>query len=188
GFVLTGIKKNTTIWAAPDDGETYTETAVINRMVATDTRRPERGRLLGIINGVLSTKGANIVNRMSLTEAKSQAQAQALKSIGKPMGGGATMKPFRDAGFAPLHGFQLRYVYFLNPDARARLTVPELPYSKIAEMGAGMYLGKARGKEQAPAHHAGLDGATPIPTLQPSDVVETKKPGRKARAASSADG
>jgi hypothetical protein len=39
GFVLTSIKENNQIWAAPD-GE------VTTRMVATDTRRPERGRLL----------------------------------------------------------------------------------------------------------------------------------------------
>lgn len=43
-------------------------------------------------------------------------------------------------------GFQLRYVYFLNPEARERLTVPVLPFSKIDEMGAGMYKGEKRDK------------------------------------------
>lgn len=43
-----------------------------------------------------------------------------------------------------LEGFQLRYIYFIDPSYRARLTVPELPYSKIAEMGAGMYRGEKR--------------------------------------------
>jgi hypothetical protein len=35
-------------------------------------------------------------------------------------------------------------LYFLNPEARKRLTVPILPFSRIAEMGAGMYRGKPR--------------------------------------------
>lgn len=75
-------------------------------------------------------------------------------------------KEFRS--WKPLQGYQLRYIYFLNPDARQRLTVPILPFSKIEEMGAGMYRGQARGKDQASAHPAELGGETPTPTLQPS--------------------
>jgi hypothetical protein len=47
----------------------------------------------------------------------------------------------RPVGAETLKGFQLRYIYFLNPEARARLTVPVLPFSKIDEMGATMYRG-----------------------------------------------
>lgn len=54
-------------------------------------------------------------------------------------------KEFRS--WKPTEGYQLRYVYFLNPKARDRLTVPILPFSKIDEMGAGMYKGKARVKQ-----------------------------------------
>lgn len=39
-------------------------------------------------------------------------------------------------------GYQLRYLYFLDPTARERLTVPVLPFSKIDEMGARMYRGE----------------------------------------------
>ena len=47
----------------------------------------------------------------------------------------------KDAGWGPIPGFQL-YIYFLNPAARQRLTVPILPFSKIDEMGrARMYKG-----------------------------------------------
>ena len=46
------------------------------------------------------------------------------------------------AGATVLPGFQLRYIYFLQPEYRARLTVPEIPYSRIAEVGASMYRGK----------------------------------------------
>lgn len=68
----------------------------------------------------------------------------------------------------PLAGFQLRYIYFLNPAARERLTVPVLPFSKIAEMNAGMYRGEkvTRGKDQDAGHPPALGGETPTPTLQ----------------------
>lgn len=39
-------------------------------------------------------------------------------------------------------GYQLRYLYFIDKSYRSRLTVPEIPFSKIDEMGAGMYKGK----------------------------------------------
>ena len=45
-------------------------------------------------------------------------------------------------GAVCLPGHMFRYVYFLNPAARARLAVPALPFSKIAELGAGMYRGQ----------------------------------------------
>lgn len=39
-------------------------------------------------------------------------------------------------------GFQLKYIYFIDPSYKEKLTVPILPFSKIKEMGASMYLGK----------------------------------------------
>jgi hypothetical protein len=54
------------------------------------------------------------------------------------------MKAYAAAGFKPLAGYQLRYIYFLNPQARERLTVPVLPFSRIDELGAGMYRGKPK--------------------------------------------
>ena len=41
-----------------------------------------------------------------------------------------------------LAGYQLRYLYFIDKSFRKRLTVPEIPFSKIDEIGAGMYLGE----------------------------------------------
>lgn len=41
-----------------------------------------------------------------------------------------------------LVGYQLRYVYFIDKSYRQRLTVPEIPFSKIDEIGAGMYKGQ----------------------------------------------
>ena len=54
--------------------------------------------------------------------------------------GAESMKQYQVAGWKPLKGFQLRYIYFLNPAARERLTVPILPFTEIQRRGAGMYL------------------------------------------------
>ena len=45
-------------------------------------------------------------------------------------------------GAKPIPGFQLRYMYFIDPTYRKRLTVPEIPFSRIDELGAGMYKGE----------------------------------------------
>lgn len=67
-------------------------------------------------------------------------------------------------------GHQLRYLYFLNPSARERLTVPILPFSKIEDMGAAMYRGEkiTRTKGQASEHHSDLGGSTPTRALHSS--------------------
>ena len=39
-------------------------------------------------------------------------------------------------------GYMLRYIYFIDKSYRERLTVPVLPFSKIDEIGAGMYKGE----------------------------------------------
>lgn len=114
GFVLTAIKKNNQIWEAPA-GERFARLSLI------DGRSKQQQQKAVRICRVSATKGGNILGT-----------------------GGSSMASFVAAGFKPIPGFQLRYVYFLNPEARARLTVPELPFSKIAEMGAGMYRGEKR--------------------------------------------
>lgn len=122
GFVLTGIKKNTSIWEAPN-GDVSTDLSL--------RREAKGGR-----------------------------------------SGASSMKPFKEAGYKPKEGFQLRYVYFLNPEARQRLTVPVLPFSKIDEMGAGMYRGKTRVKQASTEVHSegrrgGTDPHAPISEGQP---------------------
>ena len=56
-----------------------------------------------------------------------------------------------------LIGFQLRYVYLI--DKSCRITVPILPFSKIDEMGAGMYKGEKvtilERKQHAVVAHSG---------------------------------
>lgn len=41
-----------------------------------------------------------------------------------------------------LDGYQLRYIYFIDKSKQKDLTVPIIPFSKIDEIGAGMYKGE----------------------------------------------
>ncbi len=92
------------------------------------------------------------------------------------LGGAATGKTagwWKRNGAKPLTGFQLRYIYFLNPAARSRLTVPEIPFSEIDRQGAGMYLGKPRRAGSDTLDTAGLQpakgGSLPTPALHSPD-------------------
>lgn len=86
-------------------------------------------------------------------------------------------KEFRT--WEPTKGFQLRYVYFINKAAKDRLAVPILPFSKIDEVGAGMYKGERltiaerkgtienkRVNEANSSDQLESGGATPTHTLQ----------------------
>lgn len=69
-----------------------------------------------------------------------------------------------------LSGYQMRYVYFLKPEERANLTCEVIPYSRIKEIGAGMYRGQRRAGsigDDAPGDQSGEGGSTPTPALQP---------------------
>ena len=115
GFALTGIKENDQIWKAPQ-GDMFSRTSL------TDGRsKQQQQQASRIVSRVTPTKGEHCKDT-----------------------GAASMKKYIEAGFEPLEGFQLRYIYFLHPEERVNLTVPELPFSKIAEMGAGMYRGIKR--------------------------------------------
>ena len=88
GFVLTGIKVNTTMLLMP--------------------------------NGkIMADKTLNNSN---------------YKTIGQSAG------YWKKNGAKPIEGKQLRYIYLI--DKTCKITVPILPFSKIDEMGAGMYKGK----------------------------------------------
>lgn len=90
----------------------------------------------------------------------------------------------RSDGIA-LPGFQLRYIYFLDPTARERLVVPALPFSEIARRGAGMYRGKPRAGSAGsgtPPIQGGRGGATPT-----SALLSQEESDGKARPATGAD-
>jgi len=157
GFYLTGIKVNNQIWEAPS-GKIYQS------------------------NSARGVSNCNLV--------KADAQKEALKTLTATRmvttdtrrlleTGGSSMRLFKDAGWKPKEGFQLRYIYFLDPTAKDRLTVPILPFSEIERRGAGMYKGIKRGKQaigsdqcvtsidsDAPGDQPGERGASPTVTLQ----------------------
>ncbi len=68
---------------------------------------------------------------------------------------------FKRVGAVRLTGFQLRYIYFLDPTARDRLTVPILPFSEIDKRGAGMYKGKQRIQSRASSDTVDTAGILP---------------------------
>ncbi len=77
-------------------------------------------------------------------------------------------------GATRLVGFQLRYIYFIDPTARQRLTVPIIPFSEIERRGASMYRGKPiirAGSDTSDtlANHAGKGGSLPTPALPLSE-------------------
>jgi hypothetical protein len=133
--VLTSIKRNTQIWKAAD-GEIST------RLVLTDTRRPaEQVTLAKIARSSFTMQGPKGATRQPAAVLHQVAQTKGTHILET---GAASMRPFIDAGYTPIPGFQLRYLYFLDPTAQARLTVPILPYDEIARVGAGMYKGQPR--------------------------------------------
>jgi hypothetical protein len=147
GFVLTGINPNKTIWASPE-GFTFADVTA-----RTSKKAMQTFSKVGLTSNGLPMKVA--------------------QAVGVDYKGGAGMEQFRAAGFKPLEGFQLRYVYFLNFEARRRLTVPVLPFSEIDRAGARMYRGvRPSGVGSIPAEtpevHSEEGGSTPTPTLQSS--------------------
>jgi hypothetical protein len=73
-----------------------------------------------------------------------------------------------------MDGFMFRYIYFLNQEAKSRLTVPILPFSEIERRGAKMYLGKPKRAESiavdAPCLQQGEGSASLTSALQSDDL------------------
>ena len=67
------------------------------------------------------------------------------KSLAEYFNGRYTWNKYLEATGAKMaKGYMLRYIYFIDKKWRDRLTVPEIPFSKIEEMGAGMYKGEKK--------------------------------------------
>jgi len=103
-----------------------------------------------------------------LTQIKENSQIRINPETGMPVQSMAAFhigktKDFKD--WQKIRGYQLRYIYFLNPAARQRLTVPILPFSKIDEMGAGMYKGESIKRDTKATTNDQLVGGGAIPTI-----------------------
>lgn len=111
--------------------------------------------------------------RLVLTDSRRPRRIELAKRYGVKVGGGSSLQPFLDIGAKAVAGFQLKYIYFLNKEAKKRLTVPTIPFSKIDEMGAGMYKGKPkRVKEANSGDQSESGGATPTHTLQSCETSQ----------------
>lgn len=86
-------------------------------------------------------------------------------------GGTYSLKRFLEgSGLEPIEGYQLRYIRFLDPAWRSRLAVEEVPFSRIKEVGAGMYKGKPKrapgqtGPGTNPERRCEPDPPAPLPS------------------------
>ncbi len=165
GFVLSAINKNKSNWRLPlpDD--------IDKRALAGAGLAPSEIKLLqrwiesltvdgGAVYSVLALQSSLLppsatgpcVHKMSIEDyvpARNGSRhllSVSVRHIMRKVSGGASSasRLFKLMGAAPAVGFQLRYIYFLNPAARDRLTVDLIPFSRIDEMGAGMYRGELR--------------------------------------------
>jgi hypothetical protein len=75
----------------------------------------------------------------------------------------------RAAGGVVVPGYQFRYVRFLDPTWRDRLTVPVIPFDRIPDE-CRMYRGKRGGPSGPPGDHPGEGGSTPTPPLHPGST------------------
>lgn len=107
-----------------------------------------------------------VVSRLSVTNGTGAAKGSFLPLIKKykiAFTGKATIKPFLEAGGHIIPGFQLRYIYFLHKDEIKNLTCPILPFSKIDELGAGMYRGeRIKVSDRKPTSEYSVNSCTPV--------------------------
>lgn len=174
-------------------GTKWDECLELNRMVMTDEMpRNSESRAIAVSLRMLKKKAPHVKWVMSyadgcqcgdgtiyratgfvLTGIIKNSKLRADPVTGKPMHDitawmSGRLREFRGT-WKVLDGYQLRYIYFLDPSWRSRLTVPEIPYSRIKEMGASMYKGRRcvrSDTSDTPATHAGEGGAEPTLTLQ----------------------
>jgi hypothetical protein len=65
------------------------------------------------------------------------------KSFAEVTNGSCKISDFKEiTGAEYIPGYNLRYIYFIDNSYRDNLTVPEIPYKRIDELGAGMYKGE----------------------------------------------
>lgn len=89
---------------------------------------------------LVKINGGSVAHRMKVQDKCSALSRYILEET---HGKNLTMEKYVDMfGGKILEGKMFRYIYFIDPSYKERLTVPIIPFSKIDEMGAGMYKGK----------------------------------------------
>lgn len=103
----------------------------------------ENAALLVLPDG---TKIHEITLRASSTQKRKELGGRSFSEISR--GSASTAEYKRITGAKTLKGYQLRYIYFLDKSWQKKLTVPIIPFTKIDELGAGMYKGENITREQ----------------------------------------
>ena len=126
GFVLTGIRENENTWKLPISaaGLSERDTITFNKWAEAVDYQAHKMSLEGGVRPNLLLKEIKQMMRKYTNGLTSSAAF------------------FKRVGAERFPGFQLRYIYFIDPSYRACLTVPELPYSAIEAAGARMYKGE----------------------------------------------
>lgn len=107
------------------------------------------------------------VQRMCFTDHKSKYSKLYQGALGGRSAGMSEL--LRVTGGTRIPGYQFRYIYFLDETARARLTVPVIPFNAIPDE-CRMYRGKTtRPKQATSGDHPDGGGAAPTRTLHSAD-------------------
>ncbi len=93
-----------------------------------------------VLTGIKRNVGTWVLPSGEVVNSCTYGKSQHARNNNGSAGGSSLLK---SKGAVKAGGFQLRYIYFIDKSCRERLTVPEVPFSKIQEMGAGMYKGKS---------------------------------------------
>ena len=108
-----------------------------------------KNRTMYLINGqpqanMTLTKGRHAIAQNGSASILARTTLNTAKLVKENNGAAGTKKVIEKRGLELLEGYQLRYIKFLKPEARARLTCPVLSYEAIGEKGAGMYRGRRK--------------------------------------------
>jgi len=191
GFILTGIKQNSQLYIFPmpddmdavpllDAGLSDDEVFVLRQWlfsIQANARQDVAHKMTGEFHMwpserrrvMMSLQGTPHAHKMSLEGGQRPNRLlSAVKEIMRKVTSGATSadRLFRLMGGVPSKGFQLRYVYFLDKSCQDRLTVPVIPFSRIAEVGAGMYKGVRTANGSNSGNQLGQGGSIPTRSLE----------------------
>lgn len=157
GFVLTSIKENQQLYTLPFSRE-LDEAALQGRGLSGD----DITWIKLWLDEITPVNGQSVVHRLTVQDRPPRGRrptahkitlggghrpSQTLSEVKKIMRrltNGKTSADifFRAIGGQITTGYQLRYIYFIDKSYRQQLTVPEVPYARIEEVGARMYKGR----------------------------------------------
>ena len=107
------------------------------------------GSMVELPDDFAQISGKKVAHRMTLQDKSSSVSLEMLRRTG---GRNVSMVEFcRRFGGRVLPGYSFRYIYFLNPSARERLTVPTLSYDTIKRLDGQMYRGIRGGSLESEA-------------------------------------